>query len=122
MTKDGGEYDESDVKIRWRKHMVTLRDKKVAWYDDENQIKMTKAARKFEKKSEGALQKWITKRRKDPETDRPGTGNKPINVKTDKSVKEEKTADLIRKSQAKRGAPGTLKRKVKGKNNVSIEK
>ena len=55
------------------------------------------------------------KRRKDPETDRPGTGNKPINVKTDKSVKEEKTADLIRKSQAKRGAPGTLKRKVKGK-------
>ena len=26
-----------------------------------------------------------------------------------------KTSDLIKKSQAKRGAPGTLKRKVKGK-------
>jgi len=31
----------------------------------------------------------------------------------------DKTSDLIRKSQAKRGAPGTLKRKVKGKMTVA---
>lgn len=31
------------------------------------------------------------------------------------AVMADKTSDLIRKSQAKRGAPGTLKRKVKGK-------
>jgi len=30
-----------------------------------------------------------------------------------------KTSDLIKKSQAKRGAPGTLKRKVKGKMTIA---
>ena len=34
-------------------------------------------------------------------------------------VPEEKTSDLIKKSQAKRGAPGTLKRKVKGKMTIA---
>lgn len=34
-------------------------------------------------------------------------------------VPEEKTSDLIKKSQSKRGAPGTLKRKVKGKMTIA---
>jgi len=33
-----------------------------------------------------------------------------------------KTSDLIKKSQAKRGAPGTLKRKVKGKMTIAKAK
>ena len=36
-------------------------------------------------------------------------------VATEVVAMADKTSDLIRKSQAKRGAPGTLKRKVKGK-------
>lgn len=33
-----------------------------------------------------------------------------------------KTSDLIKKSQSKRGAPGTLKRKIKGKMTISKAK
>ena len=63
-----GKYDDTEVKILWRKQMVTLRQKKVAWYEND-QIQMTKAATNVEQKVEEALRKWIAKRSKDPETD-----------------------------------------------------
>lgn len=50
------------------------------------------------------------KRREDPVADREGKGNKPVNVATE----ETKTSELIKKSQSKRGAPGTLKAKIDG--------
>ncbi len=50
------------------------------------------------------------KRREDPVADRPGKGEKPINVATE----EVSTSDLIKKSHSKRGAPGTLKAKIQG--------
>jgi hypothetical protein len=52
----------------------------------------------------------MRKRREDPVADRAGKGNKPINVATE----EVSTSDLIKKSQSKRGAPGTLKAKIQG--------
>jgi hypothetical protein len=52
----------------------------------------------------------MRKRREDPVADRAGKGNKPINVATE----EVSTSELIKKSHSKRGAPGTLKAKIKG--------
>jgi len=62
-------YTEADVRVRWRKHMVTLKDKKIAWYDHNDEFQMTKAAKQFEKEVETSLKKWIAKRSSDPETD-----------------------------------------------------
>ena len=50
------------------------------------------------------------KRREDPVADREGKGSKPINVATE----EISTSELIKNSQSKRGAPGTLKAKIEG--------
>ena len=52
----------------------------------------------------------MRKRREDPVADRAGKGGKPINVATE----EVSTSELIKKSQSKRGAPGTLKAKIQG--------
>ena len=46
------DYAEVDVKVIWNKNMVTLRNKKIAWYNDDNEIQMTAAAKKFEKDAE----------------------------------------------------------------------
>ena len=51
------------------------------------------------------------KRREDPVADRSGKGGKPINVATE----EVSTSELIKASHSKRGAPGTLKAKIKGR-------
>jgi hypothetical protein len=56
------------------------------------------------------------KRREDPVADRPGKGGKPVNVATE----EVSTSQLIKKSHSKRGAPGTLKAKIKGP--ITMEK
>ncbi len=56
------------------------------------------------------------KRREDPVADRPGKGGKPVNVATE----EASTSELIKKSHEKRGAPGTLKAKIKGP--ITLEK
>ena len=45
------------------------------------------------------------KRRKDPETDRPGTGNKPINVKTEDALTEKGLWDNIRAKRARGEKP-----------------
>ena len=63
------DYAEGDVKVIWDKNMVTLRSKKIAWYNDDNEIQMTTAAKFFEKEVEHSLTLWIAKRSNDPETD-----------------------------------------------------
>lgn len=65
-------------------------------------------ARAMDKKDRASAA--MRKRREDPVADRAGKGNKPINVATE----EVSTSDLIKKSHSKRGAPGTLKAKIKG--------
>ena len=56
------------------------------------------------------------KRREDPVANRSGKGGKPINVATE----EVSTSQLIKKSHSERGAPGTLKAKIKGP--ITLEK
>ena len=64
------EHDADDVKVIWRKQIVTLRNRKIAWYDEANQIQMTKAAKKHQDEVENALEEWIRKRsHDDPATD-----------------------------------------------------
>ena len=65
-------------------------------------------ARAMDKKDRASA--TMRKRREDPIADRAGKGEKPVNVATE----EVSTSDLIKKSHSKRGAPGTLKAKVKG--------
>lgn len=65
-------------------------------------------ARAMDKKDRAAAAQ--RKRREDPIADRGSKGNKPINVATE----EIKTSELIKRSHEKRGAPGTLKAKIKG--------
>ena len=64
-----GDHADNDVKIVWPKKLVTLKGRKVAWYENE-EIKMTQAARKHEQEVQQALKEWIGKRSGgDPETD-----------------------------------------------------
>lgn len=58
-----------DVRILWPKLIVTVNHKKVAWYDDDNEMQMTKIAKAVKEDVDKAMEKWIEKRSKEPATD-----------------------------------------------------
>ena len=49
--------------------MVTVRGKKVKWFDECDNVRTTKVAAAFETNVEDALKKWARKKAKEPETD-----------------------------------------------------
>ena len=65
-----GDYSAGDVKIVWPRKLVTLKGRKVAWFNDSQEMQMTKAAKQHDAEIKAALKEWVDKRsRKDPETD-----------------------------------------------------
>ena len=68
IINDGGE-DDGDVKILWRSYMVTVKGKKVAWYDDEGEWHVKTAAKKVEAKIDESMKKWRSKIYPEPVTD-----------------------------------------------------
>ena len=49
--------------------MVVLREKTIAWYDSDDVFRMTKRLQKFEHDLKESLEKWVKKKKKEPETD-----------------------------------------------------
>ena len=66
---ESGEFEDTDVKIRWRQKMLVLREKKVAWYDADDVFRMTKRVKQFECDLNESLEKWVKKKKREPETD-----------------------------------------------------
>ena len=68
ITHDGGEL-EDDVKILWRKDMVTVRGKKVAWFDEEGNWNVRTVAKRVEANIEESMNGWWKKIAPEPVTD-----------------------------------------------------
>ena len=63
-----GKHELKNIKILRSKHMVTLNDKKVAWLLD-GEWHYTKVVKDIQKQIDEALELWVSKRYKEPETD-----------------------------------------------------
>ena len=48
-----GKYNPGEVQIIWRKKIVTLKQRKVVWYDDADEVCLTSAAKAVESEVDG---------------------------------------------------------------------